>query len=68
MAPVLGTARRQHTNGGRGGVRGDPRGGRGHADALDAADEFEIDIIGDHRRAVVLPEVPYDPSGALLRS
>ena len=37
-------------------------------DALDAANEFEIDIIGDHRRAVVLPEVPYDPSGALLRS
>ena len=37
-------------------------------DALDAAEEFEIDIIGDHRRAVVLPEVPYDPSGALLRS
>jgi dimethylglycine dehydrogenase len=38
------------------------------SDALDSTSEFEIDIIGDHRRAVVLPEVPHDPTGSLLRA
>jgi dimethylglycine dehydrogenase len=37
-------------------------------DALGQSAEFEIDIIGDHCRATVLPESPYDPSGSLLRS
>ncbi len=36
--------------------------------ALECADEFDIEIIGERRRAVRLPKPAFDPSGSMLRA
>jgi dimethylglycine dehydrogenase len=36
-------------------------------DVFDARPELTIDVVGEPRRARILPEIPYDPLGARLR-